>query len=183
MKYMMTIGVIILFIGVFGISEYNALKQSRIQVDAAWGQTENQMQRRFDLIPNLVETTNGYMKHEQGTLQAITEARSKMNGASTPQQKDAANAELTSALSRLMVVVENYPTLKSDAHFTELMHELSGTENRIAVARKDYNDAIRVYNVRVETFPSNVFASMMGYTPMQQFKADEQAKTAPKVQF
>ncbi len=175
--------VIALFIAAFSIFNYNSIQSSRVNVDTAWAQTENQMQRRADLIPNLVNTTKGYATHEKSLFTELAAARSKVNNASTPIEKDQANAELSSVLSRLLMVVENYPTLKADAHFKQLMDELAGSENRIAVARRDYVQAVQQYNIKITTFPGVLFANMLGYNTMEQFKADESAKVVPKVEF
>ena len=170
-------------LALFCVGEYNSMQTARINVDTQWSQVENQMQRRYDLIPNLVNTVKGYASHEKETIQAIADARAKMGSAQTRVEKDEATTELTGALSRLMMVVENYPNLKSDQHFSQLMNELSGTENRIAVARRDYVGGVQKYNVKVSTFPGNVFANMFGFEKLEQFKADENAKTAPSVKF
>ncbi|SHF10790.1 LemA family protein [Schwartzia succinivorans] len=176
------LGVLLLVAGCF-VGIYNSLKTARIDVDAQYGQVENQIQRRADLIPNLVNTVKGYMQYEEKTLKEVTEARTRVMGAGSPEEMAAANDQLSGALGRLIAVAENYPQLKSDAHFTELMREIAGSENRIAVARRDYNDAIKRYNVKIETFPGNMFAGMMGYTPMKQFAAEEAAHAVPQVKF
>ena len=134
------LGVLLLAAGCF-VGIYNSLKTARIDVDAQYGQVENQIQRRADLIPNLVNTVKGYMQYEEKTLKEVTEARTRVMGAGSPEEMAAANDQLSGALGRLIAVAENYPQLKSDAHFTELMREIAGSENRIAVARRDYNDA------------------------------------------
>ena len=184
---MKTIGIIITVIVVFVsgclIMQYNGMQSAKVHAETMWAQTENQMQRRADLIPNLVNTAKGYASHEKTVFTEIANARSKVNSAITPVEKDAANTELSSALSRLMMVVENYPTLKADTHFKQLMDELAGSENRIAVARRDYVQAVQSYNLKVTTFPGILFASMFGYQQMEQFKADEATKTAPKIEF
>lgn len=179
----LSVFVILIAITAFFAVPYNSFQSSRIAVDTAWAQTENQIQRRADLIPNLVNTTKGYAAHEKEVFTAVTEARAKVNSASTPAEKDAANTELSSALNRLMVVVENYPQLKADKHFSQLMDELAGTENRIAVARRDYVKAVNNYNSQIVTFPKNIFASMYGFEKMEQFAADEKAKEVPTVDF
>ena len=166
-----------------GIGLYNSVKSAKIEVEAQYGQVENQIQRRADLIPNLVNTVKGYMQYEEKVLTEVTAARAKVTGAASPEEMAAADQELTGALGRLLAVAENYPTLKSDAHFTELMREIAGSENRIAVARRDYNNAIREYNVTVGTFPGNIVAGMMGYGPLAPFAADEAAHSVPQVAF
>ena len=168
---------------VIGIGLFNYVKSAKIEVDAQYGQVENQIQRRADLIPNLVSTVKGYMQYEEKVLTEVTAARARVAGAASPEEMAAADQELTGALGRLLAVAENYPTLKSDAHFTELMREIAGSENRIAVARRDYNNAIREYNVTVSTFPGNILAGMMGYIPLAPFAADEAAHNVPQVAF
>ena len=168
---------------VIGIGLFNSVKSAKIEVDAQYGQVENQIQRRADLIPNLVSTVKGYMQYEEKVLTEVTTARARVAGAASPEEMAAADQELTGALGRLLAVAENYPTLKSDAHFTELMREIAGSENRIAVARRDYNNAIREYNVTVSTFPGNILAGMMGYSPLTPFAADEAAHNVPQVAF
>ena len=168
---------------VIGIGLFNSVKSAKIEVDAQYGQVENQIQRRADLIPNLVSTVKGYMQYEEKVLTEVTTARARVAGAASPEEMAAADQELTGALGRLLAVAENYPTLKSDAHFTELMREIAGSENRIAVARRDYNNAIREYNLTVSTFPGNILAGMMGYSPLAPFAADEAAHNVPQVAF
>lgn len=165
------------------ISTYNGIKSADIDVRAAYGQVENQMQRRADLVPNLVATVKGYAKHEEKLFTDVANARAKLAGATNPMDKDAANSELSGVLGRLLAISEAYPQLKADVQFTALMSELSGTENRISVARRDYNEAIRVYNSKVETFPGNLLAGLFGFESKEQFKADEAAKVVPKVAF
>ena len=144
--------VIVLAVGsVFGF--YNGMVSARENVDSKWSQVDNQLQRRSDLIPNLVNTVKGYAAHEKDVFQAVSDARAKMAGARTAGDKMAANTELNSALSRLLAVAENYPQLKADQNFRQLQDELSGTENRIAVARKDYNDAVQGYNTKIKSLP------------------------------
>ncbi len=174
---------VVALIVVFGISSYNGLVSLNENVNGKWSQIENMLQRRADLIPNLVSTVKGYAAHEQQAIQAVADARAKLAGAGGPATKAQANGELNTALSRLLVVVENYPNLKADKNFRALMDELSGTENRIAVARKDYNDAVQVFNTKIRSFPTNIFAGMLGFGPKEYFRAEEGAKQVPQVKF
>jgi LemA protein len=174
---------VVALIVVFGISSYNGLVSMNENVNGKWSQIENMLQRRADLIPNLVSTVKGYAAHEQQAIQAVADARAKLAGAAGPAAKAQADGELSSALSRLLVVVENYPNLKADQNFRALMDELSGTENRIAVARKDYNDAVQGYNTKIRSFPTSIFAGMLGFGPKEYFRAEEGAKQVPQVKF
>jgi LemA protein len=162
---------------------YNKFTGQEEALKTALAEVQNQLQRRNDLIPNLVETVKGYASQERDIFTAIAESRARMASAKTPDdQVEAANAQ-TSALSRLLVVVENYPQLKSDANFQRLMDELAGTENRIAVARQRYNDAARQYNTLRRSFPSNVTAKMFGFKEYKYFEAPPDAQKLPKVDF
>ena len=175
---------IVLWFGNTYIGHRNEMVRKNETIKAAWSQVDNVMQRRADLIPNLVETVKGFAAQEQTVFTNIANARAAMAGARTPQEKIAANGQLDSALSRLLVVVENYPQLKSNENFLRLQDELAGTENRIAVERKRYNDAIQDYNTYISLFPNNIVASMSGFTRNDAyFKADEGARQVPKVQF
>ena len=165
------------------IGTYNGLVKLDQEVKNAWAQVETQLQRRLDLIPNLVETVRGYASHESQTLQAVTEARAKVAGAGSVNEKINANQELSGALARLLVVVEQYPNLKADASFRQLQDELAGTENRIAVERRRYNETCRDFNVKVKSFPTVLFASLLGFKPAEMFEAAEGAEQAPKVNF
>ena len=176
------VAVLLIIVGSF-VSLYNGLKEAEITVDASYGQVENQMQRRSDLIPNLVNTVKGYDIHEKSIIEEVVNARAKLAGAQGVEQMDAANAELTGALGRLFAIVEAYPDLKANTQYLELMRELSGSENRIAVARRDYNEAVRAYNVRIATFPGVFLAGMMGMTAKPQFQAKEGADAVPEVKF
>jgi len=163
---------------------YNRFVSQEEAIKTQWSQVENQLQRRNDLIPNLVEATKGFAQQERDVFQAIADSRAKLAGAGTPEQKMAAANEQTSALSRLLVVVENYPTLKSDATFARLMDELAGTENRIAVERMRYNETVQAYNTSRRQFPANITASIFGFKgDYKLFEAPESAKVAPKVDF
>lgn len=174
--------VIVLAVGsVFGF--YNGMVSSRENVDSKWSQVDNQLQRRSDLIPNLVNTVKGYASHEKEVFQSVSDARAKMAGAKSVGDKLSANTELSGALSRLLAVAENYPQLKADQNFRQLQDELSGTENRIAVARKDYNDAVQNYNTKIKSLPYSFFAGALGFTERDYFKVEEAAKAVPKVQF
>jgi len=152
-------------------------------VNRAWAQVENQLQRRFDLIPNLVNTVKGYASHEKEVLTAVTDARSRVGSAQTIPDKIDANNQLTSALGRLLVVMENYPNLKADQNFLALQSQLEGTENRISVERRRYNEATQQYNVAIRKFPDNILAGMLGYQRKTFFEADKSAAKAPEVKF
>ena len=170
--------------GCIGIGSYNRLVSTQENVETSWAQVENVLQRRYDLIPNLVNTVKGYASHERELLSEITRLRSQWSGAKTPGQKVAAANKMESALGRLMVVVERYPDLKANQNFLALQDELAGTENRIAVERKRYNTAVRAYNVTVRRFPSNMVAGLAGFEKSDRyFEAAEGAQAVPQVQF
>jgi LemA protein len=162
----------------------NTLVAKNEAVKAAWSQVDIVLQRRADLIPNLVETVKGYAKQEQTVFGDIAKARSALLSAGSPQEKIAANGQLDGALGRLLLIVENYPQLKSNENFLRLQDELAGTENRIAVERKRYNDALQDYNTYVQQFPNNIFAAWAGFKPNEAyFQASEGSRQAPKVNF
>jgi LemA protein len=177
--------VVIIALGVLTtiIGTRNRLVKLDEDVKAQWAQVENQLQRRYDLIPNLVETVKGYATHEREVFTQVTEARAKVGGAGSIPEKIQANNELSSALSRLLVVVENYPELKANQNFLGLQDELSGTENRIAQERRRYNEVVNTYNKAVRVFPNNVIAGMFGFQRAELFEAPAEARTAPKVDF
>ena len=179
------VGVLLLALSLYGFfrGTYNQFVSLDEGVKSSWAQVENQLQRRFDLIPNLVETVKGYAKQEKDVLVELTNARAKVGGANTVPDKINANNQLSGALSRLLVVVEKYPDLKSNQNFLRLQDELAGTENRIAVERKRYNDAVQVYNVAIRSFPSNILAGMFGFNKAAFFEAPATAKAVPQVKF
>ncbi|WP_054694296.1 LemA family protein [Syntrophomonas palmitatica] len=176
------VGVMVLCL-ISGIGMYNGMVADNENIDNKWGDVENYLQRRADLIPNLVETTRAYAAQETKIFTGIAEARAKLAGANTVAEKAQADAELSGALSRLLVVVERYPQLKSNQNFQQLADELAGTENRLAVARKDYNAAVRAYNTRIKKFPGNIVAGMAGFEPREYFEAAEGTQKAPQVKF
>lgn len=179
-------------IAIYCVKVYNGLASEQQGVEAAWSNVETQYQRRADLIPNLVSTVKGYATHEQQTLEDVVAARaaatsitldgSNMTPAQFEEYVEAQN-KVTSALGRLIAVAENYPDLKANTSFLELQSQLEGTENRIAVARREYNDIVKQYNTRVVTFPRNIIASMFGFSQREYFAAAEGASEAPKVEF
>ena len=185
------IGVIAVIV-IYVIFAYNGLVSKQEQLRSKWSQVETQYQRRSDLIPNLVATVKGYAKHESNTLREVMEARSKATQINiNPDKLDAesiaqynkAQGELSQALGRLLMITENYPDLKASEQFTSLQAELSGCENRIAVARDRYNDAAKKYNISRRRFPNNLFPSAFGFSEVAYFKADEGSEKAPKVSF
>ncbi len=166
------------------ISIRNQLVTQREAINAQWSQVETVLQRRADLIPNLVETVKGFAKHETEVFSDIANARAALLGARTPQDKIQANTQLEGALGRLLVIAENYPQLRSNENFLRLQDEIAGTENRIAVERRKYNEELQRYNVSIERFPNNIVASMAGFPRNDAyFKTEPGARTAPKVQF
>jgi LemA protein len=162
---------------------YNKFVSQEEAVKAQWAQVENQLQRRNDLIPNLVETVKGYATHEEGVFKEIAESRSRLLAAKSPEESIAAANQQTSALGRLLAVVENYPNLKANEQFNRLMDELSGTENRIAVERMRYNERVQEYNTSRRQFPANLTAKIFGFKEHPFFTAPEEAKQVPKVNF
>lgn len=171
-------GIVVVFLVVI-VGKYNGLVSRRERVDDAWAQVQNVLQRRADLIPNLVATVKGYAAHEREVFEHVADARAKLAGARTPAEASSAETQLDGALGRLMVVVEAYPQLKASESFTRLQDELAGTENRIAVERMRYNDVVRDYNQSIKTFPSSLF----GFGTKEYFTADAKAQTVPEVKF
>lgn len=162
----------------------NNLAREREAISGQWSQVDADLQRRADLIPNLVETVKGYAKEETSVVQSVANARAALGGARTPEEKIAANNQLDGALSRLLVVVENYPNLKANENFRQLQFELAGTENRILQSRRRYNEAVQKYNTDISLFPANVVAAMAGFQREDAyFKTEPGARTVPKVQF
>lgn len=177
---------IVAVLAVVGIaigSSYNKLVSEQEKVQSALSNLDVMLQRRADLIPNLVSTVKGYAEHETEAIDKVTSARERMTKADTVQEKAYANSELSNSLSSLMVVVENYPDLKASANFTQLSDELAGTENRIAVARKDYNDAVQKFNISIKRFPKNIIAGMFNFEEKQYFETSAADLEVPNVNF
>lgn len=191
MRWVVVLGVLAI-IALWGVNVYNGLVEGQEEVESAWSQVENQYQRRADLVPNLVATVKGYATHEQETLEGVIAARSKATQITinpdkiTPEQLaafQAAQGELSQALGRLLAVAESYPDLKANTNFRDLQAQLEGTENRIAVARQNFNDTAKRYNTAVRRFPSNIIAAVFGFEKKPYFEAEAEAKKAPKVEF
>jgi LemA protein len=176
--------VVALIFGGMYVSHRNQMVALNEQVKSNWSEVDVNLQRRSDLIPNLVETVKGYAAHEQTVFDDVAKARAALGGATTPKDKIAANGQLDGALSRLLLIVENYPQLKANEGFLRLQDELAGTENRIAVARKRYNDSLQAYNTYIGQFPNNVFAGWAGFQRNDAyFQASEASRAVPKVTF
>lgn len=185
-KGLIIIVAIVAVIAILGgslVSSYNGLVEKQASVENADAQIQVQLQRRADLIPNLVNTVKGYATHEEDVYTALADARAKLNSASTPEEYTDANASFESALSRLLVVVENYPELKADKNFIALQDQLEGTENRLATARKDYNDIATDYNTTIKKFPTVIIAGMFGFEKVDLFEATAESQNAPTVNF
>ena len=177
------IAVVILII-LWIIVVYNGLIRKKMKVQNAWGQIDVQLQRRFDLIPNLVNSVKGYMKHEEEVLTKVTELRTAWAGASTVGEKAELDNQLTGALKTIMAVSENYPDLKANQNFSELQEELRNTENKISYSRQFYNDSVSIYNMAISVFPANIIASIFGFKPKTLFEVDsEDARKSVKVDF
>lgn len=180
----LVLAAIVLLAGGKYVSSRNDLVREREAVDAQWSQVDVVLQRRADLIPNLVATVKGIAQHETEVFKDIADARSALAGGRSPQEKIQANQQLDGALARLLVIAENYPQLRSNENFLQLQDEIAGTENRIAVERRKYNEALQRYNTSISLFPENIVASLSGFTRNDAyFKTEPGARTAPKVQF
>lgn len=191
-KSIIIILAVVVLLVIWGVSTYNSLISMEENVNGQWANVETQYQRRADLIPNLVNTVKGYATHEQQTLEQVVEARSRATQITvnpddlTPEklaQYQKAQGAVTSALGRLLAITENYPDLKANQNFLELQAQLEGTENRINVARKNFNDAAQAYNTSIRRFPKNIFAGMFGFDKKAYFEAEEGSEKAPKVEF
>lgn len=175
---------IIVLLVVLVVAIYNGLVSSRLKVKNAWSQIDVQLQRRFDLIPNLVECVKGYMEHEKNVLSKVTELRSSWSNATSISEKADIDNQLSNTLKTIMAISENYPDLKASQNFSELQEELRATENKISFSRQFYNDSVTTYNTKLEVFPSNIIASMFGFKPETLFEVDnEEAKKNVKISF
>lgn len=181
-KWLIPVGIIVL-LGVMLVSGYNNLVTISEGVNGSWSQVQNQLQRRADLIPNLVETVKGYASQEKEVFTAVAEARAKLAGATTVGDAAQADQALTGALGRLLAISESYPQLKSDANFRALQDELAGTENRIATARMDYNNTVQNYNTKIKTFPTSIYAGILGFGQRDYFKPNTNVNNVPAVKF
>ncbi len=183
----MSIGVIVLIVVVvlviLGIGIYNSLITLKNRVDEAWSDIDVQLKRRYDLIPNLVNTVKGYAAHEKGLFEKVTEARAAAMGAQTPAQKEQAENMLSGTLKSLFAVAENYPDLKANQNFLELQRELTDTEDKIQAARRFYNGNVRDFNTKIQVFPTNIFAGILGFTKREFFAAEEGEKEVVEVKF
>ena len=181
LKVLLVIGAIVLVLVIMGVSSYNGLVTKSENVDSAWSLIDVQLQRRYDLIPNLVATVKQYAAHEEEVFANIAEARAKLAGAGSVSDAAEADAELSGALSRLLAIAEAYPDLKANTNFINLQDELAGTENRIATVRRDYNEAARSFNTSIRRFPTNIFAGMFGFEKADYFEAAEGTRDNPDV--
>lgn len=173
----------VLFVGGCGVGIYNRMITQNETIDASWAQVENVLQRRGDLIPNLVQTVKGFAAQEKEIFIGVAEARGRLAGAASPREAAAANAGLTSALGRLLAIAEAYPQLKSNENFIRLQDELAGSENRIAVERRRYNEAVRAYNTSIKRFPARFIAGMFSFEEREYFEAEEDKMQLPEVEF
>lgn len=182
-QVLLVIAVIVILMVVSVIGKYNTLVEMETAVDGRWAQVENQLQRRADLIPNLVNTVKGYASHEEKVFTDIADARARLLGAGSPEKQMEANAGLDSALGRLLALSEAYPQLKADSNFIRLQDELAGTENRIATERMRFNESVQTWNATIKKFPTNILANMMGKQSKAFFEAAPMAREVPQVQF
>ncbi len=182
-KTIIIIVAVVVVLGLYVAGAYNGLVTKNEAINGQWAQVENQYQRRFDLIPNIVEAVKGTMKQEKEIFTALADARARYSGAVTTDAKAKAAGEVESSLARLLVVVENYPQLKSSDAVLNLMVQLEGTENRVSVERKSYNDAVQAYNVAIKRFPTSAIAGIFGFGERTYFQVAEEAKKAPQVKF
>ena len=174
---------IVVVLVIFSIIQYNLIVQAKVRVESAWSQIDVQLQRRMDLIANLIETVKGYANHEKSTLEAVVSARARAISSSSPSESAANQNVLTQALGKLLMVSEAYPDLKASGNFLNLQAELSNTEGRVSYARNYYNESVQIYNTRISSFPSNIYAKMQNATNKEFFISDESARSLPKVQF
>ena len=172
-----------LLVVLYGIVQFNGFVRLRNRIESAWSQIDVQLQRRYDLIPNLIETVKGYAAHEKGVFESVTEARSRAMSAEGPAQQAQAENMVTSALKSLFAVAEAYPDLKANQNFALLQEELSGTEGKIAYARQFYNDSVQSYNTKIQTFPSNLVAGAFGFKEREYFEADDQSRGPVQASF
>lgn len=179
----LVIVLLVIIIAIVAVSSYNGLVDKQANVEGKYADLDVVLQRRADLIPNLVNTVKGYASHEEKIINSISEARTKLLNSSDISDKAEANNELTKQIDALMVIVENYPDLKSSQNFIQLSDELAGTENRISTARMDYNSAVKTYNASIKKFPTSTFANMFGFEAAEYFEADESSKEVPTVDF
>lgn len=182
-KTLIAVLLILVLLGSWGAASYNSMVNKQEAVFNRYSDIETQLQRRADLIPNLVSSVKGYAEHEQGIIDSITESREKLLGAGDIQQLSEASSALDSAIKNLMVVVENYPDLKANTNFIQLQDELAGTENRVATARRDYNAAVREYNAMIRRFPGKFLAGLFGFEAAEYFEASEGSREVPNVTF
>ena len=181
MKVLIGIGIVLVILVISVVGSYNGLVAKSESVETALSQIDNQLQRRNDLIPNLVETVKRYAAHEEEIFTGVAEARAQLAGAGTVAERAEADAAVNSALSRLLAIAENYPDLKANQNFIQLQDELAGTENRIATARRDYNEVARSYNTSVRRFPTNILAGIFGFERVDYFEATQEARNTPDV--
>lgn len=174
---------VVVLIGIAALVMYNGLVKSRNRVENAWSQIDVQLKRRSDLIPNLVETVQGYATYEKGTLESVIAARNQVTSASTPKDAAVADAALTASLRQVFALSEAYPDLRANQNFLSLQEELSATEGRVAYARQFYNDSVLTYNTKIQSAPQVIIAKRMGFGPREYFEADEAARATPRVDF